>query len=208
MKTYPDHIPSWFSDRFTSFLWHKDRTQPVVYLTFDDGPTPIVTDYVLNLLAQYDFKATFFCIGNRVKKFPELYARLQSEGHAIGNHTYNHLNAWKSTRWHYLRNVDKAAIYINSKLFRPPYGKLSTGKYQHILKRDYTIVLWDVLSGDFDKDRSAASILKNVCLNTKNGSIIVFHDSDKSFEKLKAVLPEYFLFLKQQGFKSAAIQSA
>jgi peptidoglycan/xylan/chitin deacetylase (PgdA/CDA1 family) len=205
MKTYPDNIPSWFSGRLPSFLWHKERDVPVVYLTFDDGPTPQVTTYVLDLLKEYDFKATFFCIGKCVVKHPALYKSIAAQQHAVGNHTHNHLNSWKVLRSRYVRNVDKAALHITSKLFRPPYGKLSPGKYKEILERGYKIVLWDVLSGDFDKQRSAQSILENVCLNTRNGSIIVFHDSEKCFSKLQEILPDYFTFLKKEGFTSKAL---
>lgn len=205
MKTYPDHIPSWFTDRFTSFLWHKDRTQPVVYLTFDDGPTPEVTTYVLELLKSFNFKATFFCIGDCVKKHPAIYNDVLQKGHAVGNHTHNHLNSWSVLRSRYLRNVDKAARFIESNLFRPPYGKLSYRKYKAILERGYEIVLWDVLSGDFDTNRKPASILENLYANTQNGSIIVFHDSKKCFETLKEVLPAYFSFLKEKGLTSKSL---
>lgn len=205
MKTYPDHIPSWFTDRFTSFLWHKDRTQPVVYLTFDDGPTPEVTTYVLELLKSFNFKATFFCIGDCVKKHPAIYKDVLQQGHAVGNHTHNHLNSWSVLRSRYVRNVDKAARFIESNLFRPPYGKLSYRKYKAILERGYEIVLWDVLSGDFDTNRKPASILENLYANTQNGSIIVFHDSKKCFETLKEVLPAYLSFLKEKGLTSKSL---
>lgn len=205
MKTYPDHIPAWFSDRFTSFLWHKDREQPTIYLTFDDGPTPDVTTFVMDLLDSYNFKATFFCIGKCVRNNPDIYNTILAKGHAVGNHTNNHLNSWRVTRRHYLKNVDKAARVITSKLFRPPYGKISPGKYKQLLQKDYTIVLWDVLSGDFDNNRNAQSILENVCQNTQPGSIIVFHDSVKCFSKLKEVLPKYFEFLKSKGLCSKAL---
>ena len=205
MKTYPDQIPSWFTDRFTSFLWHKDRREPVVYLTFDDGPTPEVTAFVLELLKSFDFKATFFCIGDCVKKYPAIYKEILQEGHAVGNHTHNHLNSWSVLRSRYVRNVDKASRFIDSNLFRPPYGKLSYRKYKAILERGYEIVLWDVLSGDFDKNRKPTSILENLYANTQNGSIIVFHDSKKCYETLRAVLPAYFSFLKEKGFTSKSL---
>ena len=205
MKTYPDHIPSWFTDRFTSFLWHKNRREPVVFLTFDDGPTPEVTAFVLELLKSFDFKATFFCIGDCVKKYPAIYKEILQEGHAVGNHTHNHLNSWSVLRSRYVRNVDKASRFIDSNLFRPPYGKLSYRKYKAILERGYEIVLWDVLSGDFDKNRKPTSILENLYTNTQNGSIIVFHDSKKCFKTLKKVLPAYFSFLEEKGLTSKSL---
>jgi peptidoglycan/xylan/chitin deacetylase (PgdA/CDA1 family) len=179
--------------------------EPVVYLTFDDGPTPEVTAFVLELLKSFDFKATFFCIGDCVKKHPAIYKDVLQQGHAVGNHTHNHLNSWSVLRSRYVRNVDKAARFIESNLFRPPYGKLSYRKYKAILERGYEIVLWDVLSGDFDKNRKPASILENLYANTQNGSIIVFHDSKKCFETLKEVLPAYFSFLKEKGLTSKSL---
>lgn len=205
MKTYPDYIPSWLSDRFESFVWHKDRSAPVVYLTFDDGPAPLVTDFVLDTLDAYDFKATFFCIGDCVQQHPFLYARLQEKGHNIGNHTQNHLNGWKVDKDSYLENVSLARKHIDSTLFRPPYGKLTPRKVTGLKDAGYTIVLWDVLSGDFDTDRTAVDILENLKTNTQPGSIIVLHDNAKCHDVLQEILPNYCAWIQSQGWTSKSL---
>lgn len=190
---------------FKNYYWHGNRGEKTVYLTFDDGPTPLVTDYVINLLSQYGFKATFFCIGDKVNRYPETYRLLKNENHQIGNHTYHHLNAWTTKKNRYLDNIDECSKVVETKLFRPPYGRITRALTQRLIKKGYKIVLWDVLSGDFDQSRISESCLKNLKKNTRNGSIIVFHDSDKSFEKLKVILPEYLAFLKEKGWNSKSI---
>ncbi|PPK96945.1 peptidoglycan/xylan/chitin deacetylase (PgdA/CDA1 family) [Nonlabens xylanidelens] len=190
---------------FKNYYWHGNRGEKTVYLTFDDGPTPLVTDYVINLLSQYGFKATFFCIGDKVNRYPETYRLLKNENHQIGNHTYHHLNAWTTKKNRYLDNIDECSKVVETKLFRPPYGRITSAVTQRLIKKGYKIVLWDVLSGDFDQSRTSESCLKNLKKNTRNGSIIVFHDSDKSFEKLKVILPEYLAFLKEKGWNSKSI---
>ncbi|WP_405378873.1 polysaccharide deacetylase family protein [Nonlabens sp. Asnod3-A02] len=190
---------------FKNYYWHGNRGEKTVYLTFDDGPTPLVTDYVINLLSQYGFKATFFCIGDKVNRYPETYRLLKNENHQIGNHTYHHLNAWTTKKNRYLDNIDECSKVVETKLFRPPYGRITSAVTQRLIKKGYKIVLWGVLSGDFDQSRTSESCLKNLKKNTRNGSIIVFHDSDKSFEKLKVILPEYLAFLKEKGWNSKSI---
>ncbi|WP_405369908.1 polysaccharide deacetylase family protein [Nonlabens sp. Asnod2-A12] len=190
---------------FKNYYWHGNRGEKTVYLTFDDGPTPLVTDYVINLLSQYGFKATFFCIGDKVNRYPETYRLLKNQNHQIGNHTYHHLNAWTTKKNRYLDNIDECSKVAETKLFRPPYGRITSAVTQRLIKKGYKIVLWDVLSGDFDQSRTSESCLKNLKKNTRNGSIIVFHDSDKSFEKLKVILPEYLAFLKEKGWNSKSI---
>lgn len=190
---------------FKNYYWHGNRGEKTVYLTFDDGPTPLVTDYVINLLSQYGFKATFFCIGDKVDRYPETYRLLKNENHQIGNHTYHHLNAWTTKKNRYLDDIDECSKVVDTKLFRPPYGRITRALTQRLIKKGYKIVLWDVLSGDFDQSRTSESCLKNLKKNTRNGSIIVFHDSDKSFEKLKVILPEYLAFLKEKGWNSKSI---
>ncbi|AGC76866.1 peptidoglycan/xylan/chitin deacetylase (PgdA/CDA1 family) [Nonlabens dokdonensis] len=205
IKTYPDRISDWFSDRFSSYYWHGDREKKKVYLTFDDGPTPIVTDFVLKELTKFDFKATFFCIGDKVEQFPRTYNQLLEQGHAIGNHTQHHLNAWKTSSIKYMEDVEKCAQQVNSQLFRPPYGRITGSLTKSLVDKGYKIVLWDLLSGDFDQRRTAASCLENLKTNTRNGSVIVFHDSDKSYKMLQEILPQYLEFLKDQGWKSDSI---
>lgn len=156
-------------------------------------------------LDKFKYKATFFCIGDKVKLFPKTYENLLAKGHRIGNHTQHHLNAWKTSVSNYLEDVSVCAQHIDSNLFRPPYGRIKRAITKNLITKGYKIVLWDVLSGDFDNNRTAASCLKNLKKNTKNGSIIVFHDSDKSFEKLKQILPEYLRFIESNGWKCKAI---
>jgi peptidoglycan/xylan/chitin deacetylase (PgdA/CDA1 family) len=200
MKWYPDRIPDWFASPFSGFTWHGDRELKEVYLTFDDGPTPRVTEFVLETLEEFKFKATFFCIGQCVEEHPALFKRILDEGHAVGNHTEQHLNGWKTDSADYLKNVALAADKIPSKLFRPPYGRIKPKQGQELRKLGYEIVMWNVLSGDFDTERTAESCLKNLKANTENGSIVVFHDSLKAFPILKIVLPKYLVFLKEKGY--------
>ncbi|MGB5982641.1 MAG: polysaccharide deacetylase family protein [Nonlabens sp.] len=205
MRLYPDRIPELIPRLFDGLLWHKDRLQNKVYLTFDDGPTPEVTKFVLDLLRKYDFKATFFCIGDCVQKHPDLFTRILNENHALGNHTYNHLNAWKNSNEEYLDNIDQAAQLIDSRLFRPPYGRITPSLSKSIMEEGYQIIMWDVLSGDFDLNRTSESCLENIVDNTQNGSIIVFHDSLKAQKHLRQILPEYLQFLKDEGFECCKI---
>ncbi|WP_298950755.1 polysaccharide deacetylase family protein [uncultured Nonlabens sp.] len=190
---------------FKNYYWHGNRGEKTVYLTFDDGPTPLVTDFVTDLLSQYGFKATFFCIGDKVDRYPATYKLLENQGHQVGNHTYHHLNAWTTKKNRYLDNIDECSKVVDTKLFRPPYGRITSTVTKRLINKGYQIVLWDVLSGDFDQKRTAASCLKNLKKNTRNGSVIVFHDSDKSFEKLKIILPKYLKFLKEKGWDSKSI---
>ncbi|MGJ8683704.1 MAG: polysaccharide deacetylase family protein [Nonlabens sp.] len=206
MHWYPDTIKDWFSSLFTGYQWHGSRNKKIVHLTFDDGPHPVVTPFVLNELKKHQFEATFFCIGDCVQKHPEVYEELLQSEHAVGNHTFHHLNSWKTSTITYLTDVKKAGQVIDSKLFRPPYGRIKSSVARGLRDLDYKIVMWDVLSGDFDNKRTSRSCLINLKKNTKNGSIIVFHDSEKAYEKLKEILPEYFKFLKKEGFQTAVIK--
>ncbi len=205
MRWYPDRIPDWLSRALPAYHWHGARDEKLVYLTFDDGPTPVVTDFVLQQLAVYQFKATFFLIGDRAQRYPQLLHEVIASGHGIGNHTYNHHNAWKHTTASYVENVLAAGKVIDSLLFRPPYGRITPGVTRELTNKGFHIVLWDVLSGDFDTKRSAENCLKNLKTSTRNGSIIVFHDSKKSYPLLKDILPIYLEWLQVNGYRSAAI---
>ena len=175
-----------------------------VYLTFDDGPTPGVTEQVLSMLAEVGAKATFFCIGNCVEKHPELYNKLLEDNHAVGNHTYSHKNGWKVSLNNYVEDVEKCNQIFKSKLFRPPYGKLSPRQFI-LLRKSYTIVMWDVLSMDYDTRLSSDICLNNVLHNVRNGSIITFHDSLKAWPRLKVILPLILKELSNKGFSFSVI---
>lgn len=190
---------------FSGLIWRIANSKKV-YLTFDDGPVPEATVWVLDILKEKNIKATFFCVGENVERHPEIYNRIIAEGHAVGNHTYNHLNSWKTKKSIYSANIEKAAEVIDSTLFRPPYGKLSLSSIKE-LKKQYNVIMWDVLSGDFDTTISAEDCLKNVKENTKEGSIIVFHDSIKAIDTLKFVLPKVISFFEEKGIQMDKIST-
>jgi len=173
-------------------------------MTFDDGPHEEVTPWVLELLKQYNAKATFFCIGKNVRAHPVIYDQILNEGHAVGNHTDNHLNGWKVSIQEYVEDIQKASAVINSNLFRPPYGKIKLSQSKRIssaLKKGKArIVMWDVLSVDFDQSISSDECLQNVLQNYTSGSVIVFHDSEKAFPHLKYALPLVLEQLYEQGY--------
>jgi peptidoglycan/xylan/chitin deacetylase (PgdA/CDA1 family) len=182
--------------------WNRDRSQPVIYLTFDDGPIPLVTPFVLSTLKQYNAKATFFCIGDNVQKHPDIYRQLLANGHAIGNHTFNHLKGWKTEDEVYIDNFLKADELLKTSLFRPPYGRIrrSQIKLLKAMKPDLQIIMWDVLSGDFDMALKPADCLKGVLKHTGNGAIVVFHDSLKAFKRLEYVLPRALEVWNKLGY--------
>jgi peptidoglycan/xylan/chitin deacetylase (PgdA/CDA1 family) len=194
--------PFWLKNIYPNLIWDIPTQEKKLFFTFDDGPHPIITIQVLDVLKAYNAKATFFCIGNNVVKYPEIYKRIIDEGHAVGNHTFNHLNGWKSADELYLNDINKAMEYIDSNLFRPPYGRISRFQIQQLLKPKYQmkLIMWSVLSGDFDPDISAEKCLNNVLLSTKAGSIIVFHDSEKAAEKMLYALPKVLEQFSKRGF--------
>jgi peptidoglycan/xylan/chitin deacetylase (PgdA/CDA1 family) len=199
---------------FSKYTWRLSFKSNVVFLTFDDGPTPEITEFVLSELKKYNAKATFFCIGKNIKKQSNTFNKIISEGHAIGNHTQNHLQGWKTNNQKYLKSVLECENIIanwpqkvnNSKLFRPPYGKIRKSQARNLLKNGYKIIMWDVLSGDFDSSISNERCLQNVLKNTRNGSIIVFHDSVKAAEKIKYALPRVLKALSDKGFSFSKIE--
>lgn len=200
MKLYTITPPTWLKLLYgRGFLWAVNSIDKDIYLTFDDGPQPGITDWVLDLLKQYNAKATFFCIGHNVVQYPELYQRIIAEGHAVGNHTYNHINGLKSGRGEYIENIQKAAEVIDSKLFRPPYGKLKWGQARWV-KKKFQPVMWSALAADWDQTVTPEDSLNNVTENTKPGAIIVFHDSVKAEINLRYSLPKYLEFLRQNGY--------
>lgn len=175
--------------------------ESAVYLTFDDGPHPEITPWVLDLLARYQIKATFFCVGENVRKYPEVYRRIVQEGHAVGNHTHLHLNGWKNSFRKYVTDVELASSFIHSNLFRPPYGKIGPRQAWFLKRKGYRIIMWSLLSRDFEANLDRKEALNRLLNNTYNGSIIVFHDSAKAEENLKTILPEYIDGVLEKGFK-------
>ena len=191
--------PKIIQNLFPNFTWRIPTTDKIIYLTFDDGPIPEDTPWVLNQLKKYNAKATFFCVGENVKVNPSIFDQLKEEGHMTGNHTFNHLNGWGTENIPYFQNIRNCAHLVKSSLFRPPYGRMLPRQAQ-FLQRHYQIIMWDVLSGDFDPNISKEQCLDNVINNTKSGSIIVFHDSLKAKDKLEFVLPKVLQHFSQQGF--------
>jgi peptidoglycan-N-acetylglucosamine deacetylase len=206
MKKYVVKVPFFVRFLYPKRLWHFSRKQKAIYLTFDDGPIPEVTAWVLEQLKGFNAKATFFCIGHNIQKHPEIFEQIKTEGHRVGNHTFNHLNASKTSLTEYMENTEQAAVFFNKPdFFRPPYGKLDSAKAKALLKKGYKIVMWDVLSADFDQEISPEECFENVIKNAKNGSIIIFHDSLKAEKNLKFALPKVLKYFSEKGFEFKAI---
>lgn len=175
------------------------KGEKVVYLTFDDGPVPDITPWVLDLLDKYDIKATFFCVGDNVRKHPDIYKMVLDKGHRVGNHTFNHIQGIRKYTKKYLLNAQLASEYIHSDLFRPPHGHMRIPQF-HTLKKYYKIIMWDVVTRDYSKLVTPEQVLDNVKKYSRNGSIIVFHDSLKSEKNMKYALPKSIEWLKEQGY--------
>lgn len=207
MKSYLIKTPGLVKVLFKNWVWSFSSKEKVIYLTFDDGPTPEITDWTLHQLQQYNAKATFFCIGKNIEAHPKIYKNILAQNHAVGNHTNNHLNGFKTKTATYLKNLEFPITNTSqtSKLFRPPYGKLKFSQAKKIRKKGYKIIMWDVLSADFDTNISPEKCLKNVVANAHNGSIIVFHDSVKAQEKLQFVLPKILEYYADKGYTFKAI---
>lgn len=207
-------------------LWRMDAAEHSVYLTFDDGPIPESTPFILDTLKELDVKATFFVVGENVKRYPDLFRRIISEGHSIGNHTYNHMGSLRHYVRTYLSNIEMADVVMQtaanvgsskepqlgfnfhdtdikseSRLFRPPHGWMWLSAYHLLMKKGYSIVMWDLVTRDYSRNLNAFDIFRNVVYYTRNGSIITFHDSLKSIQKLKYALPASIRFLKEQGYE-------
>ena len=181
-------------------LWRMDRHERAVYLTFDDGPIPEATPFILDVLKEHGVKATFFMVGDNVRKYPDLYQRVLDEGHQVGNHTHNHISGLRRSLHEYSYNVEKANAYIKSNLFRPPHGWMRIPQYA-LLRRKYKVVMWDLVTRDYSKWMTAENVISNVKRYARNGSIITFHDSVKSIDKLRTALPESIKWLKEQGYE-------
>ncbi|MCB7482359.1 polysaccharide deacetylase family protein [Christiangramia sediminis] len=228
MKLFRPKYPSLLKALYPGRISRVD-TAKAIYLTFDDGPIPEVTPWVLDLLAKYNAKATFFCIGDNVQKHPDIFQQIQAEGHCIGNHTYNHLNGWETPTSEYIENVYLAESALKNKgkeetsnhelrntkfkppsphykLFRPPYGKIKNAQAKRLKSQGFKIVVWDVISGDYNGKFSAQDCLNNVTKNATAGSTIVFHDSKKAFKNLKVILPQILDFYKEKGLEFRSLK--
>ena len=208
--------PTIFKVLFPQLVWNFAENEQKVFLTFDDGPSTSVTDSILTILEEEKVRATFFCIGKNVKKNPELANKILKKGHSIGNHSMTHVNGWRTRKKSYLKNINEASEYINSNLFRPPFGRFNFYSLYKILKK-YKLVMWDVLSGDFDEKLEEKAVINNdikimkpksinnVIKNVSNGSIIVFHDNNKCKEKTLSALLKTIKKLKEKGFSFEVI---
>ncbi len=225
MKSYLTKTPALIKEIYPGYVWDMRSYSKEIYLTFDDGPHPKITPWVLDLLNQFQAKASFFCVGDNILKHPETFQKIIEAGHAIGNHTFNHLNGWTTRTNQYLENVEKTEqridsffveqkgksekrlenIVRNSKLFRPPYGKIRKKQAKYLLENKFKIIMWDVLSGDFDTKISPEKCYKNSINRTQMGSIIVFHDSEKAFDRLEYSLPKTLEYFSRNGYKFKAL---
>lgn len=194
-----EQVPGFVRDLFPKALWRMDPNEKAVYLTFDDGPIPVITPWVIDLLEHYNIKATFFMVGDNVRKHPQEYNLVVEAGHRVGNHTFNHLKGLYTSKQEYLENVEKADALIHSDLFRPPHGLLRRSQYNG-LKERYKIVMWDLVTRDYSKRLSGEEVLEIVKRLVRNGSIITFHDSLRSQENLKYALPRAIEWLLEQGY--------
>lgn len=211
MNLTPVKIPLVVKKIFPQYTWEISSSTKEIYLTFDDGPTPEITNWVLNLLKQYNAKATFFCIGNNIEKHPEIFQDIINDGHAIGNHTHNHIKGWKTSTEDYLHNVklthnlvlNNNQIKLN--LFRPPYGQITPKQGSELIKIGYKIIMWSVLSIDWDTFVSRKICLNNVITKADSGSIIVFHDSVKASKNMQHALPKVLEYFSKKGYIFKAI---
>lgn len=213
MKNYFVKTPRILRRYFSRYIWCFSAKTKEIYLTFDDGPTPKITNFVLSELKKYNAKATFFCIGKNIQQYPSIFTSIILDGHSIGNHTQNHLNGYKCSTKRYLENFEECHTTIakynplpnSQKLFRPPYGKITRPQASKIIKKGYKIIMWDVLSADFDPNSSKERCLQNVLQSTNNGSILIFHDSVKAAQKVRFVLPKILKEFTDKGFTFKAI---
>ncbi len=220
MTLTPVKTPTVVKKIFPNYVWDIPSTEKIVYLTFDDGPTPEITHWTLKTLKQFDAKATFFCIGKNVEKYPSIFKDILKENHAIGNHTQNHIKGWKTNSENYIKNIELCKSVLKSQfkdsnfkipkssivnLFRPPYGQITPKQGRKLIALNYKIVMWDVLSFDWDKNVSPETCLNNVISTAKSGSIIVFHDSLKAEKNMKYALRKVLEYFSEKGFGFKAL---
>ena len=194
------HPPRIITRWFPSAVWKLDSFEKNVYLTFDDGPIPDVTPWVLDLLRKEEVRATFFCVGENVARYPDIYDEIIRQGHSVGNHTFSHLKGRSCSAIEYFDNIDAAADYIDSNLFRPPHGLMTIEQYKY-LSGHYKIIMWDIVSRDFDRNTTPDEVYNNVNRFVSRGSIITFHDSVKAFHNLRTALPRVIKMLKDKGYR-------
>ena len=199
----PPRIFRWF---YPHALWRIDPHRKAVYLTFDDGPIPEATPCILDTLDRFEAKATFFMVGDNAAKYPHLFEEVRLRGHAIGNHTYNHISGFRHRPWTYLANIKKANDIFHTNLFRPPHGWIGMVQYRVLRYIGIKVVMWDVVTRDYSRLLTADDVVNNVKRYTRNGSIITLHDSLKSIDKLKHALPEILAWLKQEGYEFGIIE--
>ena len=213
MSLTPIKTPLVAKKMFSSYIWDISTTEKVIYLTFDDGPTPEITNWTLDVLKAYSAKATFFCIGNNIEKHPEIFQSILNDGHVIGNHTHNHIKGWKTKSKDYLNNIAEAQEIINFQtkkskfqdskivnLFRPPYGQITPKQGKKLMELGYKIIMWDVLSFDWDNTVEQENCLENVLTKSTIGSIIVFHDSVKASKNMQYALPKVLKHFSEKGY--------
>ncbi|MFD1161715.1 polysaccharide deacetylase family protein [Hwangdonia seohaensis] len=234
MTLTPVKTPMLVKRMFPNYIWNIPTAGKTIYLTFDDGPTPDITNWTLDVLKQYNAKATFFCIGHNIEKHPEIFQHIINDGHAIGNHTHNHIKGWKTKTKDYLENVSEAEKVINSQikvcnterigsaeletqnpelktlnseLFRPPYGQIKPKQGKQLIGLGYKIIMWDVLSFDWDKNVTPEGCLNNVISKSTNGSIIVFHDSVKASKNMQYALPKVLEYFNEKGYSFKSLKA-
>ncbi|WP_339875887.1 polysaccharide deacetylase family protein [Olleya marilimosa] len=208
MPVFPAKTPKLIQRLFPKYIWKKASLTKTIYLTFDDGPTPKITQWTLDILKKYNAKATFFCIGDNIKKYPELFKSVYNDGHTIGNHTFNHLKGWRTDTNSYLKNTEKTQQLITSnskQLFRPPFGKIKRKQAKQLIKRGYKIVMWSVISYDWEVKVTPEQCLENVIKNSVSGSIIVFHDSIKASKNMQYALPKVLEHFSSKGYQFKAL---
>ena len=199
---------------FSKYIWNVPCTEKIIYLTFDDGPTPEITNWTLKILKAYNAKATFFCVGKNIDKYLDVFKQIIAQGHGIGNHTQNHIKGWKTKTSSYLKDIKQAQHRIDSEfqqvtinpLFRPPYGQITPKQGRKLIALNYKIIMWDVISFDWDKNMTPQQCLKNVISKTKNGSIVVFHDSIKASKNMQYALPKVLEHFSHQGYIFKALE--
>jgi len=189
---------------FPDIIWNLPNNEKKLYLTFDDGPTPHITKWILDVLKEYNAKATFFCLGKNVEKYPDIFNKILEDNHSVGNHSYSHINGWKTKTKEYLQDIDIANNIIKTSLFRPPYGKIKISQYKYLCKK-YKIVMWTVLSKDYNYRISNEACFNNVVEYAKEGSVIVFHDSEKAKNNMVYTLPRTIKYFKKLDYEFCSI---